>query len=100
MRAINLAPLASGRYLHLMRARAALRCRSHAAISAVELLDACDAAIEALGCRDADFDLDHIQPTGMLRDIVELQAAQQPSGLVGRERLVERAGRVGREIIE
>jgi hypothetical protein len=36
----------------------------------------------------------------MLWDIVELQSAQHPSRFWRRERLVERAGRVGRQIIE
>ena len=36
----------------------------------------------------------------MLGHIVKLQSAQHPSCLVRRECLVERAGRVGRQIIE
>ena len=62
--------------------------------------DVSDAAIKALGRQHADLDLHHVQPTGMLGDIVELQSAQHPSGLLSRECLVERAGRVGRQIVE
>ena len=41
-----------------------------------ELLDSLDAAIEALAGQHTDLDLHHVQPTGMLGDIMELQAAQ------------------------
>ena len=57
-----------------------------------QLFDTVDAAIKALGRQHADLDLHHVQPTGMLGDIVEFQSAQHPSGLLSRERLVERAG--------
>ena len=65
-----------------------------------QLFDTVDAAIKALGRQHADLDLHHVQPTGMLGDIVEFQSAQHPSGLLSRERLVERAGRVDRQIVE
>src|SRR5262249_33650678 len=46
---------------------------------------ACDAPIEALADQDADLDLDHVQPAGVLGDVVELQTAQHSSGFVGPE---------------
>src|SRR5450755_2248477 len=45
-----------------------------------------DAPVEALESQDADLDLHHVQPTGVLGDIVELQSTQHPSGFVGRKR--------------
>ena len=68
--------------------------------STCEHITSCRGAIKALGRQHADLDLHHVQPTGMLGDIVEFQSAQHPSGLLSRERLVERAGRVGRQIVE
>jgi hypothetical protein len=65
-----------------------------------ELVAAFDASVEALAGQDADLDLDHVQPTGMLGDVVELQSAQHPSGFVSREGLIERAGRMCRQIVE
>ena len=47
--------------------------------------------IETLTGQDADLDLDHVQPAGVLGDVVELQPAQHPSRFVGWESLVERA---------
>ena len=44
-----------------------------------------DAPIQALAAQDADLDLDHVQPAGVLGDVVELQPAQHPSRFVGRE---------------
>ena len=38
-----------------------------------QLFDTVDAAIKALGRQHADLDLHHVQPTGMLGDIVEFQ---------------------------
>jgi hypothetical protein len=35
-----------------------------------------DAPIEALAGENADLDLDHVQPAGVLWDVVELQSAQ------------------------
>ena len=37
-----------------------------------------DAAVEALAGEDADLDLDHVEPAGMLGDVVELEPAQHP----------------------
>ena len=48
-----------------------------------------DAAVGALGAQDADFDLDQVEPTGMLGRVVELQAAQDAARLGGREAVVE-----------
>src|ERR1039457_3137437 len=55
-----------------------------------------DAPVEALTAQHADLDLDHVQPAGMLWDIVELQSAQHPAGLARGKGLVECAGRMRR----
>ena len=55
-----------------------------------------NAAIEALAVENADLDLDHVEPTGVLGRVVELEAAQDAAGLGRRECFVEGAGRVGR----
>jgi hypothetical protein len=57
---------------HLMRAPSALRPCSQRDGFGGELLVAFDAPIDASGCQDADLDLDHVQPAGMLGDEVEL----------------------------
>jgi hypothetical protein len=40
---------------------------------ALERLFVADAPVEALAREDAQFDLDHVQPTAVLRRVVELQ---------------------------
>src|SRR5258705_2345644 len=85
---------------------------------------AVDASIETLAGQDADLDLDHVEPacvgalhrrerpqvtaaraaylrnecllrwSEVLGDVMELQAAQNASRFIGRECLVERAGRM------
>ena len=55
---------------------------------------AVDASIETLAGQDADLDLDHVEPACVLGDVMELQAAQNASRFIGRECLVERAGRM------
>jgi hypothetical protein len=47
-----------------------------------------------------DLDLHHVQPTSVFADIVELQSAQPPPGFLCGERLIERASRMGRQIIK
>jgi hypothetical protein len=64
-----------------------------------EALGAVDPAVEALAAQDADFDLDHIEPTSVLGRVVELDAAQDASGLGGRKGLIEGACGVGRQVI-
>lgn len=61
-----------------------------------ELLVAIAASVEALAGQDADLDLHHVEPTGMLGDVVELQPAQHAAGFICRESLIKRASRVGR----
>src|SRR5580704_8396927 len=58
-----------------------------------------DSAIQALAAEHADLDLDHVEPTGMLWGVVELEAAQNSPSFRGRECLIEGAGRVGRQVI-
>ena len=72
-----------------------LRCRDFAK----EALWVVDATIEALAAQDADLDLNHVEPTGVLGGVVELEAAQDTPGLGGRERLIEGTGRVGRQVV-
>ena len=48
-----------------------------------------DTAIEALGTLDANFDLDDVEPAGVLGGLVEFQAMQDASGLGGREAVVD-----------
>ena len=58
-----------------------------------------DSAIQALAAEHADLDLDHVEPTGMLGGVVELQAPQNSPGFGGRECLIEGAGRMGRQVV-
>jgi hypothetical protein len=44
-----------------------------------------DSAIEAPAAQDADFDLDHVQPAGVLEGVMELQATQNAPGFGGRK---------------
>jgi hypothetical protein len=58
-----------------MRAPEALRCRSQAAISD----SSCSrfrCAGSGIAAQDADLDLNHIQPAGVLTDMMECQSAQ------------------------
>ena len=64
-----------------------------------EALGIVDSAIQALASEHADLVLDHVEPTGMLGGVVELQAAQNSPGFGGRERLIKGAGRVGRQVV-
>src|ERR1700733_10052091 len=49
----------------------------------------CDAAIEALGRKYAEFGLRYVQPTAMLWGIVPLEALNQAACLLGWEGLVK-----------
>ena len=44
-----------------------------------------DSTVQALAAQDADLDLDHVEPAGVLGSVVELQAAQDAPGFGGRE---------------
>ena len=59
-----------------------------------------DPPLQALAAQDSDLDFNHVEPAGVLGDIVELQPAQNPARFVCREGPVERAGRVRRQIVE
>ena len=78
--------------IQLIWARSALRRFCQAAVFGGEPGVAVDASIEALAGQDADLDLHHVEPAGVLGDVVELQTAQNASCFVGWEGLVERAG--------
>ena len=58
-----------------------------------------DAAVQTLAAQHADFDLDHIQPTGVFGRVVELQALQEAMRLWRGESLVQGAHAVGRKIV-
>src|SRR2546427_3878521 len=58
------------------------------------------AAIEALTIQNADVDFCHVEPTGVLGGVMELQAVQQPSRFIRRKRLVQGSPRMGVEVIE
>jgi len=53
-----------------------------------------------LTAQHANLDLDHVQPAGVLGDVVELQAVQKATRFDRREGLVKCAGRVGQWIIQ
>ncbi len=56
----------------------------------LERLFISDASVQALAREDAQLDLRHVQPTAMLRRVVELQFAQDASGFFRSESLVQR----------
>ena len=64
------------------------------------VLSVVDAPVEALGAQHADFDLDHVQPAGVLGRVVEFQATDHAPGFGGWERLVQGGDGVGGEIVE
>jgi hypothetical protein len=49
-----------------------------------------EAAVEVLAAERADFALDHVEPAGVLGDILELQPIQDAACFASWERLVER----------
>ena len=66
---------------------------------AAQSLGVVDPASEALSPQDADLDLNHVEPACVLGGVVELDPPQDPPGFGGRERLIQGAGRVGRQVI-
>src|SRR3954470_3222886 len=66
---------------------------------ALELGAVVDAPIQALSLEHADLDLDHVEPARVLGRVMELQPPQDAMCLRGRKGLVERAPRVGGEIV-
>ncbi|KRR19207.1 hypothetical protein CQ13_34150 [Bradyrhizobium retamae] len=82
-----------------MRSRALFHCRCHAAISFSEPFGVVDAAAETLALQHADLALDHVEPTGVFRGVVEFEATQDATGLGGRKCLIQRAGGVDRQIV-
>ena len=85
--------------IQLMRAPAALRCRSQAAHFADEALRIVNSFGQALAAQHADLDLDHVEPAGVLGGEVELQTAQDAPGFGGLKGLIEGTGRVGVQVI-
>src|SRR5215207_58873 len=59
-----------------------------------------DAAAEALARQHRELQLGHVEPTAVDRGVVELQLPEDAPGLVGRERLVERARGVGVQVVQ
>src|SRR3954454_11114629 len=64
-----------------------------------ELVAFADPPVQALAAQDADLDLDHVEPAGVLRGVVELQPSQEAVSLLRRKGFVQRASGVGREIV-
>ena len=58
-----------------------------------------DAAVEALGRQDAEFQLRQIEPAAVLWRVMPFEPLDQPPGFGGREGLVERSFAVGVEIV-
>ena len=56
---------------------------------AAQSLGVIDPAIQALASQDADFDLDHVEPTCVLWGVVELEPSQDPPGFGRRECLIQ-----------
>ena len=65
-----------------------------------ELVVVCNSAIEALAAQDADFDLDHVKPTGVLGGVVEFQTAEHAPGFRRGQSAVKGRRAVGRELVE
>lgn len=57
------------------------------------------APIQALAIKDADFDFGHIEPTGVLRGVMEDDPPQQGSRLFGAQHFLEALAEMGVEII-
>jgi hypothetical protein len=58
-------------------------------------LAAFDTTVQALAGEDADLDFDHVEPAGVLRNVVELDATKQAPRVLGRKGLIEGADRMG-----
>ena len=65
-----------------------------------EAVAAFDAAVEALAFEDADFDLNHVEPAGVLGGVVELETPEHASRLGRRQGGVESGGSMGRQVVE
>src|SRR5215207_995017 len=65
-----------------------------------ERLLVADPPVEALAAEDAQLDLGDVEPTAMLRRVMELQLPQYAPRLRGRERLIQRGRAVRVQIIE
>ena len=50
-----------------------------------EALGVVDSTIQALAAEHSDLDLDHVEPTGVLGNVVEFDAAKQAARLLGRK---------------
>jgi hypothetical protein len=64
------------------------------------VLVAGDAPIQASAAQHTDFDFDHVQPAGVLWDIMELEPAQHPPRFTRGTGVVERARRMRRQIVQ
>src|ERR1035437_5481092 len=56
--------------------------------------------VQALPIQCAEFDLCHVEPTAVLRCVMDVKAFSQPSSLVGLKRLVERGQTVCVQAVE
>src|SRR5437764_8942245 len=58
-----------------------------------------DSAVQALAAQNADLDLNHVEPAGVLGGVVEFEALQNAPGFGGRKGLVEGASRVSGQVV-
>jgi hypothetical protein len=58
-----------------------------------------DSAIQALAAEDADFDLCHVQPAGVLGGVVKAHAAQQFAGRLAAQHIVEALPKVRVQVV-
>jgi hypothetical protein len=65
-----------------------------------EPVTAFDAAIETLAFEHADFDLNHVEPAGVLGRVVELKLPEHAARFGWWECGVESCSGVGREVVE
>ena len=65
----------------------------------LEPLVVVDAPVQALALEHPDLNLGHVEPAGMLGGEVELQPTHEPMGFRRRGGLLERAGRVRRQVV-
>src|SRR5665647_78958 len=63
-------------------------------------LSAVDAPVQASATEDADLDLRHVQPAGMLGRVVELDAAQELCGCARAQHIVETFPEVDVQVVQ
>ena len=64
-----------------------------------ELLDSWDAPVKTSASDGREFDLDHIEPTGRLGRVDELELLREGKRLISRQKFIEGTGIVGVQIV-